>query len=148
MNCEKLLKDHLIKKQNPDFEQTKNQLKRARKDPSTAEAVVPIDLTWSFAIAYHAMMRAGKALMFSRGYLPTTKNSHRTIMEFTRLILGDEYQELLLRFNRMRRKRHDFIYDSQNHTTTSEAKSAIKTAREFIDKIAALVAEKGPGSLF
>jgi uncharacterized protein (UPF0332 family) len=123
-------------------------LKRARKDLSTAEAVVPIDLTWSFAIAYHAMMRAGKALMFSRGYLPTTKNSHRTIMDFTGLILGDEYQDLILRFNRMRRKRHDFIYDSQNHTTASEAKSAIKTAREFIDRIATLVAQKGPGSLF
>lgn len=148
MNYEKLLKDHLIKKQNPDLEQITIQLKRARKDLSTAEAVVPIDLTWSFAIAYHAMIRAGRALMFSRGYLPTTKNSHKTIMEFTGLILGDEYRDLLLRFNRMRRKRHDFIYDSQNHTTISEAKSAIKTAKEFIDRIAALVAEKEPGSLF
>jgi uncharacterized protein (UPF0332 family) len=92
-------------------------------------------------------MRAGKALMFSRGYLPTTKNSHRTIMEFTGLILGDEYQDLLLRFNRMRRKRHDFIYDSQNHTTISEAKLAIKTAREFIDRIATLVAEEKLGKL-
>jgi uncharacterized protein (UPF0332 family) len=103
MNYEKLLKDHLIKKQNPDLEQIKNQLKRARKDLTTADAVVPIDLTWSFAIAYHAMMRAGKALMFSRGYLPTTKNSHKTIMDFTGLILGDEYQDLVLRFS----KSHD-----------------------------------------
>ncbi len=30
----------------------------------------------------------------------------------------------------------------------SGQKSAIKTAKEFIDKIVALVAEKGPGSLF
>jgi len=85
MNYEKLLKDHLIKKQNPDLRQIKTQLKRARKDLLTAEAVVTIDLTWSFAIAYHAMMRAGRALMFSQGYLPTTKSSHKTIMEFTRL---------------------------------------------------------------
>jgi uncharacterized protein (UPF0332 family) len=148
MNYEKLLKDHLIKKQNPDLEQIKTQLKRARKDLLTAEAVVTIDLTWSFAIAYHAMMRAGRALMFSQGYLPTTKSSHKTIMEFTRLSLGDEYQDLLLRFNRMRRKRHDFIYDSQNHTTLSEARSAISTAKELIEKIAALVAEGKSGSLF
>lgn len=123
-------------------------MKRARKDLLTAEAVVPIDLTWSFAIAYHAMIRAGKALMFSRGYLPAAKNSHKTIMEFTRLSLGDEYQDLLLRFNRMRRKRHDFIYDSHNHTTASEAKSAIKTAKELIDKIISLVAEERSESLF
>jgi uncharacterized protein (UPF0332 family) len=135
MDYEKLLKDHLIKKQRPDLEQIKSQLIRAEKDLQTAESVIPIDLTWSFAIAYHAMIRAGRALMFSRGYLPTTKNSHKTIMEFTGSILGDKYKDLMLRFNRMRRKRHDFIYDSQNHTTVSEATSAIKTAKELIDKI-------------
>jgi uncharacterized protein (UPF0332 family) len=113
----------------------------------TAEAVVLIDLTWSFAIAYHAMIRAGRALMFSRGYLPTAKNSHKTIMEFARFILGDECRDLMLRFNRMRRKRHDFIYDSQNYTTAAEARSAIKTAREFIDKIKGLIAEEKPGRL-
>lgn len=148
MNYERLLKDQLIKKQNPDLAQIRKQLKRARKDLSTAEAVVNIDLTWSFTIAYHAMIRAGRALMFSQGYLPTTKSSHKTIMEFMRLTLGEESQSLLLRFNRMRRKRHDFIYESQNNTTESEAGSAIKTAREFIDKIVALVAEEKPGSLF
>jgi uncharacterized protein (UPF0332 family) len=148
MNYERLLKDQLIKKQNPDLAQIRSQLKRARKDLSTAEAVINIDLTWSFTIAYHAIMRAGRALMFSQGYLPTTKNSHKTIIEFMRLTLGEESQSLLLRFNRMRRKRHDFIYDSQNHTTESEGRSAIKTAREFINKIVALAAEEKPGSLF
>ena len=148
MDYEKLLKDHLIKKQRPDLEQIKSQLIRAEKDLQTAESVIPIDLTWSFAIAYHAMIRAGRALMFSRGYLPTTKNSHKTIMEFTGSILGDKYKDLMLRFNRMRRKRHDFIYDSQNHTTLSEATSAIKTARELIDKIRGLtVAEKSESLL-
>ena len=142
------MKDHLIKKQNPDLDQIKAQLKRARKDLLTAEGVVTIDLTWSFAIAYHAMMRAGRALMFYRGYLPTTKSSHKTVMEFMRLSLGDEYQDLLLRFNRMRRKRHDFIYDSQNQTTISEVKSALRTAKELIEKVAALVAEDKSGSLF
>jgi uncharacterized protein (UPF0332 family) len=94
------------------------------------------------------MIRAGKALMFSRGFLPTTKNSHKTIMEFTGFVLGDEYQDLLLRFNRMRRKRHDFIYDSQNHTTESEARGALHTAKELIDKIAALITEETRGRLF
>lgn len=148
MDYEKLLKDHLIKKQRPDLEQIKSQLIRAEKDLQTAESVIPIDLTWSFAIAYHAMIRAGRALMFSHGYLPTTKNSHKTIMEFTGSILGDKYKDRMLRFNRMRRKRHDFIYDSQNHTTLSEATSAIKTARELIDKIRGLtVAEKSESLL-
>ena len=69
----------------------------------TAEANLKIDLTWSFAIAYHAMIRAGRALMYSKGYLPTAKHSHKTIVEFTRLTLGDEYHSLVGKFNRFTR---------------------------------------------
>ena len=32
--------------------------------------------------------------MFSKGYLPTVKNSHKTIVEFTRMILGDQYEDI------------------------------------------------------
>ena len=68
------------------------------------EAVnLKIDLTWSSAIAYHAMIRAGRALMYSKGYLPTAKHSHKTIVEFTRLTLGDEYHSLVGKFNRFAR---------------------------------------------
>jgi uncharacterized protein (UPF0332 family) len=65
-----------------------------------------------------------------------------------RFIQGNEYHDLMLSFNQMRKKRHDFIYNSQNHTTVSEAKSAIKTAKEFIGKIVGLTTKERPGSLF
>ena len=144
MNYEEFLKDNLIKKQNPDFKQTERQLKRAQKDLKTAESNLSIDLTWTFTIAYHAMIRAGRALMYSKGYLPTTKNSHKTIIEFTKLILGTEFENLLGHFNRMRRRRHEFIYDSVNHITFSEAKSSINTARKLIEKIIALEKKENP----
>src|SRR3990167_3862129 len=115
MRYEKFLKDSLIKNQTPDFKQISYQLQRSLKDLKTAEANLKIDLTWALAIAYHAMIRAGRALMYSKGYLPTTKRTHKTIVEFTKLILGHEYGVLVSKFNRLRRKRHDFIYDSKNH---------------------------------
>ena len=144
MNYGRFLKDNLIRRQRPDFKQITKQLQRSLKDLKTAEANLEIDLTWSFAIAYHSMIRAGKALMYSKGYLPTTKRSHKTIVEFTKLILGDEYHALIGRFNRMRRKRHNFIYDSKNHITHSEAESSLKTAKRLIDKIIALVKQENP----
>jgi uncharacterized protein (UPF0332 family) len=69
MIYERFLKDKLIKKQRPDFKQIGHQLQRAQKDLKTAESNLSIDLTWAFAIAYHAMMRASRALMYSKGYL-------------------------------------------------------------------------------
>lgn len=144
MNYEKFLKDKLIKKQSPDFKQIEYQLKRAEKDLKTAESNLSIDLTWAFAIAYHAMMRASKALMYSKGYLPTAKKSHKTIVEFTKLIIGKEYENLINRFNRMRRQRHDFIYDSKNHITFHEAKLSIETAKKLIEEIITLVKKESP----
>ena len=144
MNYEKFLKDKLIKRQRPDFKQIGYQLQRSLKDLKTAETVIRVDLTWSLAIAYHSMIRAGKALMYSKGYLPTAKRSHKTIVEFTKLILGDEYHVLVSKFNRMRRKRHDFIYDSKNHITYPEVKSSLETAKKFIGEIIILVRQKNP----
>ena len=88
------------------------------------------------------MIRAGRALMNSKGYLPTTKRTHKTIVEFTKLILGHEYGVLVSKFNRLRRKRHDFIYDSKNHITYSEANSSLDTAKKLIDKIIDLVKQE------
>ena len=144
MIYEKFLKDNLIKKEKPDFKQISYQLKRAQKDLTTAEANLSIDLTWAFAIAYHAMMRASKALMYSKGYLPTAKRSHKTIVEITKLILGSEYESIIGRFSRMRRRRHDFIYDSKNHITLHEAKASIETAKKLIDEIVILVRKENP----
>ena len=74
MNYEKFLKDRLIKRQRPDFKQIKYQLIRAQKDLKTAESNLSIDLTWAFAIAYHAMIRASKAFMFSKVIYPQPNN--------------------------------------------------------------------------
>lgn len=142
MSYEKFLKDNLIKNQTPDFKQISYQLQRSLKDLKTAEANLKIDLTWALAIAYHAMIRAGRALMYSKGYLPTTKRTHKTIVEFTKLILGHEYGALVSKFNRLRRKRHDFIYDSKNHITHSEAISSLETAKKLIAKIIDLVKQE------
>ena len=54
-------------------------------------------------------------------------------------MLGMEYESIIGRFSRMRRRRHDFIYDSKNHITAHEAKSSLDTAKKLIEEITALV---------
>jgi len=88
------------------------------------------------------MIRVGRALMYSKGYLPTVKNSHKTIVEFTKLTLGNEYHNLTSRFNRMRRRRHDFIYNSKNHLTINEAKTSLRVAEKLINTISDLVEQE------
>jgi len=144
MSYRRLLRDNLIKRVRPDFSQIGKQIDRAQKDLKASEANVSIDLSWAVTIAYHAMIRAGRALIYSRGYLPTTRQTHKTIVKVTSLILGKEYSELIAKFNRLRRKRHVFIYDSVNHTTVQEARSAIKAARKFVDESIAFIKGENP----
>ncbi|MFQ6052514.1 MAG: HEPN domain-containing protein [Candidatus Hydrothermarchaeota archaeon] len=144
MSYERFLKDKLIKKQKPNFRQIQLQLQRSLKDLKTAEANLKIDLTWSMAISYHAMIRAGRALMYSKGFLPTARKSHKTIVEFTKSVLGHEYDTLVSKFNRLRRKRHNFIYDSKNRITHSEAISSLETAKKLVDEIIILVGKENP----
>lgn len=144
MTYKKFLQNNLIKKQKPDFKQINQQLLRSARDLDTAKANLNIDLTWSYTIAYHAMIRAGRALIFSKGYLPTVKNSHKTIVDFTKLILGDEYKDITGKFSRMRRRRHDFIYDSKNHITDKEANTSIEAAEKLIGKIRDAIKKQNP----
>ena len=90
------------------------------------------------------MIRAGRALMYSQGYLPTARNTHKTVVEFIRLILGEGYEAVALKFDRMRRRRHDFIYDSVNHISENEAESSLKTAKELIGKITERISRENP----
>ena len=57
------------------------------------------------------------------------------------MILGKEYDDLISKLNRLRRRRHNFIYDSQNHVNAEEANLALETARKLIVKIKASIKE-------
>jgi uncharacterized protein (UPF0332 family) len=148
MTYGRFLKDNLVKEQKPDFRQIEAQLKRARKDLKTAEEVSSFDLTWAYTISYHAMLRAGRALMYANGFLPTVRNTHKTIVEFTKIILGEKYANTVARFSRMRRERHDFIYDARNGFTLHDVSTAIATAGKLIDEIVVIVNKENPQKEF
>ncbi len=139
MSYEQFIKNNLVKKVEPDLAQIRHQLDRAVQDLGTAQANLKIDPTWSLTIAYHAMIRAGRALMYAEGYLPTAHLTHKTIVDFTKIRLGDNFHELAAKFNRLRRKRHHFIYDSNDHINAEEAQTALGTARQLIDKIKLII---------
>ena len=60
------LKKGLLKRQNVNFKQVEKQIIRAKKDLETAQLVLAPDPEWGATIAYQAMLRAGRALLFSR----------------------------------------------------------------------------------
>lgn len=79
------------------------------------------------------MLHASRAFVFVKGFRPTTNFQHKTVVSFSAYFLGDKYKALLEKFDHMRKNRNNFIYEPwKAHISMTDAKSALKSAREFI----------------
>lgn len=145
---EKLLKEGLIKKCPLDNKAVASLLKRAYIDLKTAKRNLETDEECAFNYAYNGMLRSGLALMFSEGFRPEIKDKHLTIVKFVGAALGEDFRVVINDYDFMRRKRNRFIYEPDIPCSIKEAKDAIKTAVEFVEKISKLAKEKMPQKEF
>ena len=141
---ESYLKKGLLKQQRVNFKQIEKQIARARKDLETAQSVLAKDPEWAATIAYHAMLRSGRALLFSKGVLPADGGQHKTVVELTQHVLGKEYSTLVERFEKMRRKRNIFFYESDPFGTLTEAENALKAASQLVQIILETIRKENP----
>jgi uncharacterized protein (UPF0332 family) len=144
MDLKRLEAQGLIEKANFSAGQVKANLDRAGRDLLTAKANLKIDEEWAYTIAYHAMLRAGRAFMFASGYRPRGKDQHKTVVEFCSESLGKDFHDLTTRFNRMRLKRHDFIYEPERPIPRTEAVKSLESAEQFFQGIIKRIEKLNP----
>ena len=56
----------------------------AERDLAVAKEVLTINDDWASNISYNAMLQAGRALMFSKGYRPRGSEPHLAVRDFLR----------------------------------------------------------------
>lgn len=142
------LKKGYLKRQRANFKQIEKQIIRAKKDLQTANALLSQDPEWTATIAYQAMLRAGRALVFSKGYLPADGAQHRTVVELTGQLLGKEYSTLVEKFEKMRRSRNLFFYESDPFGSMTDAKNSLKAASQLVDLIEKTIKQENPQQHF
>jgi uncharacterized protein (UPF0332 family) len=82
------------------------------------------------------MLAAGRALMFDKGYRPSSTEGHLAVVQFLTIMLGAETgNRLVLIMNGMRKKRHRIVYEEMDIVSLKEAKQATDWAEEFIELI-------------
>ena len=138
------LKRGLIKKQSPDFRQIEKQIYQAEKDLEVSTLLLHQDTGWAATVAYQSMLRAGRALLFSCGYLPADGQQHKTVVEITGRILGEDFDLVVQQFEKSRRKRNIFFYDSMDSSTLTEAKKAAESAKALVAAIKLKISELNP----
>ena len=137
MSFEKLLNEEKIEKiakEDADFSRAENDLLFAE------DALKLKNFEWAMTVAYNAVLRAGMKLMSSLGYRAIGKEHHRHVFDF--LASAGIDTTLITYFDRIRRKRNDFIYRDISYVSEHEAREIISHARQFVHKIRTFVLKK------
>lgn len=143
MGFDKFVREYLhkglLKRQEVNVKSIDRILLRAQKDLRTAKANLAIDEGIAYTVAYLAMLHAGRAVMFLKGYRPDDGCQHKTVVEFVFYVMGAESKELVNHFDKMRRKRNAFTYDVDIAISKTEAENALKTATKFVCSIKEII---------
>ncbi len=118
---------------------------RAERDLSTSRLLSDKDEEWAFAAAYQAMARSARALILSEGFRPKgsrSRDTHKTVVTASGIILGDQYKSMINKFDRMRRKYQNFMEEAGRIISRYEAGQAIKDAEEFLAIVNGRIREK------
>jgi uncharacterized protein (UPF0332 family) len=134
----------LLKKEKIGIDQVKALLMSASRNVSASEKNLSIDEEACYTLAYNAMLKIARALVFLQGYRPSDGQQHKTTIEVAGKSLGKEFNELIDMFNLMRKKRNQFIYDPTLPLSLTEAKIAFKSAIEFHNKVRVFLNEEYP----
>ncbi|OGS21799.1 MAG: hypothetical protein A2252_06635 [Elusimicrobia bacterium RIFOXYA2_FULL_39_19] len=139
-----LEKQGKLKKQSVGIIQIEALLKEAILDLEEAKTIVDIAQRATYLLAYTAMLKAGRALVFLKGYTPSDGAQHKTVVEITSAILGDKYKDLTEQFETMRRKRNDLTYQAGTLLSKGESKKAFSDAISLVQEILKEVKSKNP----
>ena len=137
MSLEELLKEKLIRRIKPSSDLALKSLEHAKNDIDTARILIENEkFDWALAAAYNAMLQAGRALMFSKGYRPSSKEGHVAVIRFLQTAIDKrESERIMIIMNGTRKKRHRVIYDEMDIISEGEADQAVEWAEEFVARV-------------
>jgi len=141
---ERLEKQGKLKKQKRGIVQVEALLKDAISDLKEAKKIYLLAERATYLLAYIAMLKAGRALLLLKGFVPDDGAQHKTVVEVTTAFLGDDYKNLTAQFENMRRKRNELTYEAGALLSKSESEKAFKDAISLVKNILREVSSVNP----
>lgn len=137
MSLDELLKDRIIQRMKPNKKLAKRSLEIASRDISAAKHLLAEEnYDWVLSIAYNAMLQSGRALMFLKGFRPSTRFGHIAVVRYVHAAFREQLTERIVDvFDKMRKKRHRAVYEAVDIVSRNEAQNAMQWAEEFVNKV-------------
>jgi len=139
-----LLKEGKLKKQEAGFVQVEQLLIQSLCDLKEASKIRHIAETATYIMAYNGMLKAGRALLLLRGFVPDDGAQHRTVVEVTTAILGQKFKKVTAHFEIMRKKRNEMTYEAGAMVSKHETERAFEDAIKMLEAIFEEVKAKNP----
>ncbi len=136
MNLSDLLSKGLVEKFESDHEQVKNEIEIAKNDLDSAKKMLTIqEWGWAHNAAYNAMLQAGRALMFSKGYRPKNSEHHVSVVSFAEAVYSAKFSsDVLQAFGKARMRRSQSMYDKAGSISEKQARNLVDKAEIFVNK--------------
>jgi uncharacterized protein (UPF0332 family) len=123
MNTRRKLPEELRNRLKPcpiDFKRVENFLKRSNKDLSSANVIAKADSEVAYQLLYDSMLHACLGLLVGAGLQPDIRGKHVTVIQYTAHVLGKKFESKIQFYDRMRRKRHQLLYEPGPFTCTEK----------------------------
>ena len=145
MNYNALKEMGIVEERTAEIAEIIELVSRSERDLATSKLLQDKDDEWAFAAAYQAMARSARALILSEGFRPKgvrSRDTHKTVVTASGVILGEQYKSMINKFDRMRRKYQNFMEEAGRIISKYEAGQAIKDAEEFLALVIGRIKEK------
>ncbi|MBI4358483.1 MAG: HEPN domain-containing protein [Candidatus Omnitrophica bacterium] len=138
------LEEKLIQREKVSLKQIEKLLHQAVRDLKTAKANLDIAEEATYLFAYLGMLRTARAVLFLYGVRPKGVAQHKTVIQVSGAILGENFVNLIGRFEKMRKKRNELTYEFGGLLSRNDALKALETAEEFVEKILKELKSRSP----
>ena len=139
-----LMQEGKLRKQEAGIVQIEQLLKRSMIDLREASKILTISETATYIMAYNGMLKAGRALLLFKGFVPDGVAQHKTVVDVTTAILGTRYRKVTAHFEIMRKKRNEMTYEAGALISKTETEKAFFDATKVIEGILNEVKAKNP----
>lgn len=136
MNLSDLLSKGLVEKFQSDPAQIKKEMDIAKNDLASAKKMLTIqEWGWAHNAAYNAMLQAGRALMFSKGYRPKSSEHHVAVVSFAEAVYSAKFpSEVLQAFGKARLRRSESMYDRAGSISETQGRNLVDKAEIFVNQ--------------
>lgn len=110
-------------------------IERARKDLESAHRLLDGDPAGAMDLIYKAYFHAANALLRQFGYRPGAVRQHIGVLTATERILGDEHDQLIALFDRLRKRRNEFEYQAVFEMGRTDLDLTFDAANRFLELV-------------